>query len=179
MWLTRFMHSFARARAGAASVEFALLAPIILTMFIGTYEVTNLIRARMRFDTTAPTLASLVSQQSPTASGGTMTADFCTGVAYTLAPYSTSGLTAEVQSVTNTSGTNAVDWTKDCGSFSGGQSATTLASALVPSSGDSVIVVQTAYTFTPKFHFLLGSSFTFTTAGYARPRRNKTIAYAP
>jgi Flp pilus assembly protein TadG len=177
--LWRNLRGLPLARAGVASVEFALLAPTIITIFIATYEAANLIRARMKFDTTAAALANFVSQQDPTASGGTMTADFCTGVAYMLAPYSTSGMTAQVASVTNYSGTVKSDWTTTCGSFSGGSTATSLASSMVPNSGDSIIVAQTAYTFHPSFSYLLGSSFAFTNDGYARPRNNLTMSYAP
>jgi len=175
----RRLRSLFRDRSGIAAVEFSLILPTVVVMFFATYEASMLIRAKMKFDNAATTIASLVSLQTPQASGGTMTADFCTGAGYMMQPLSSSGLTVQVNSVTNYSGTATVDWTANCGTLSGPQSATTLASGLVPNSGDSVIVVQTKYTYTAAIHMILSPSFTFSNVGYARPRNNGTVKYAP
>jgi Flp pilus assembly protein TadG len=174
----RLLRSFARARAGVAAVEFALIAPTLLVLFIGTFEASSLIRVKMKFDTAAPEIASLVSLQTPSQTG-TLTSDFCTGASYMLTPFSTSGLNVEVSSVTNYSGTTVVDWNATCGSLSNPQNPKTLAAGLIPNSGDSVIVVQTSYTYHAPIHLVLGASYTLTNVGYARPRDNNTIAFAP
>ena len=174
----RRLRSLFRDRSGIAAVEFALIVPTIMVMFFATYEASMLIRAKMKFDNAATTIASLVSLQSPQATG-TLTADFCTGAGYMMQPLTSSGLTVQVNSVTNYSGTATVDWTANCGTLTSPQSATTLASGLVPNSGDSVIVVQTKYTYNASIHMILSPSFTFSNVGYARPRNNGTVKYAP
>jgi Flp pilus assembly protein TadG len=167
-----------RERRGTAAVEFALVAPVVITLFIGTYEAASLVRAKMKFDLAAPTLANLVSIQAPVKTG-TLTSDFCTGVEYLLAPFSSSGFAAQVNGVQNNGGTTSVTWTATCGSFSGGQTVTTLASGLLPNSGDSVVIVQTSYTYHAKISLVLASSYTFTNVGFARPRANIPIQFAP
>jgi Flp pilus assembly protein TadG len=167
-----------RGRDGVVAVEFALIMPTLVVLFIGTFEASNLVRVKMKFDEAAPAIANLVALQNPS-STGTLTSDFCTAASYMLSPYTTSGLNVEVASVTNHNGTSTVDWTATCNNLSNPQSNTTLASGLVPNSGDSVIVVQTTYTYTAPVHMILGASYTFNNDGFARPRGNTTIKYAP
>jgi len=172
------LRSLWRAERGVAAVEFALIVPTLMVLFIGTFEASNLIRVKMKFDAAAPAVASLVALQNPSKTG-TLTSDFCSGAADMMAPFSTSGLNVQVASVTNYNGTTTVDWTANCGNMSNPKSATVLATGLVPSSGDSVIVVQTSYTYEAPISLVLKSSYTFQNVGYARPRDNSTLKYAP
>lgn len=174
----RFLSRLARDRGGVVAVEFALILPTLMVLFIGTFEASNLVRVKMKFDEAAPAIATLVALQNPSQTG-TLTNDFCNGAADMLAPFSTAGLNVQVSSVTNYNGTSTVDWTATCNNLSNPQSPTTLATGLVPNSGDSVIIVQTSYTYTAPIHMILGSSYTFTSDGFSRPRGNGTVKYAP
>lgn len=174
----RFLRSLARAQGGVVAVEFALVLPTLIVLFIGTFEATNLVRVKMKFDEAAPAVANLVAAQNPSQTG-TLTSDFCIGAAYMMAPFSTSGLNVEVSSVTNNNGTTSVDWTANCGNLSNPKNPVTLVSGLLPNSGDSVIVVQTTYTYHAPISMILGSTYTFRNVGYARPRSNTTVKYAP
>lgn len=167
-----------RDSSGVIAVEFALILPTLIVIFVGTFEASNLVRVKMKFDEAAPAIANLVALQNPSKTGK-LTSDFCTAASYMLAPFSTSGLNVEVASVTNNSGTTSVDWTATCNNLTNPQSNTTLVSGLVPNAGDTVIVVQTSYTYTAPIHMVLGSSYTFTNNGFARPRSNTTVKYAP
>jgi Flp pilus assembly protein TadG len=175
---TTKLRSLWHAEGGVAAVEFALIVPTLMVLFLGTFEASNLIRVKMKFDAAAPAVASLVALQNPSQTGS-LTSDFCTGAADMMAPFSTSGLNVEVASVTNYNGTTSVDWTANCGNLSHPQSPTVLATGLVPNPGDSVIVVQTTYTYNAPVHLVLGSTYTFQNVGYARPRDNSTLKYAP
>ena len=53
-------------RAGTAAVEFALLFPLMLALFIGTYEVENVLMADLKVTAAAETAADLVAQTSAT-----------------------------------------------------------------------------------------------------------------
>lgn len=167
-----------RDRGGVVAVEFALILPTLIVLFIGTFEAANLVRVKMKFDEAAPAIANLVAMQNPTKTG-TLTSDFCTAADDMLAPFSTSGLNVQVASVTNYNGTTTQDWTANCNKISNPQTPTTLVSGLLPNAGDSVIVVQTTYTYTAPIHMVLGSSYTFSNNGFARPRSNSTVKYAP
>ena len=170
--------SITHDRRGLAALEFALIAPVLFTLFLGTVEVSTLVRAKMKFGAVADSMASLVALQNPIGQG-TMISDFCTGEGYTLAPFSASTLSIRVDSVTNHGTSTTADWTKSCGSVANASSPVTLAAALVPASGNSVIVVQTQYTYSAPISYLLPAIATFTGTGYAQPRLGTPIAFPP
>jgi Flp pilus assembly protein TadG len=172
------LRSIARDRRGVVAIELALTVPVAFSLFLATVEVTTLARARMKFASVADSMASLVAEQNPIGQG-TMIADFCTGLGYTLAPFSAGTVNIPVDSVSNTSGTITDAWTKSCGTVSNASSPVTLASSLVPNSGNSVIVVQTQYTYNAPITYLLPATATFTGTGYAQPRLGTPIAYPP
>jgi Flp pilus assembly protein TadG len=163
---------------GLAALEFALIAPVLFTLFLGTVEVSTLVRAKMKFGAVADSMASLVALQNPIGQG-TMIADFCTGEGYTLAPFPASALNIRVDSVTNHGTSTTSDWTKSCGSVANASSPVTLAAALVPTPGNSVIVVQTQYAYSAPLTYLLPATATFPGTGFARPRLGTPIAYPP
>jgi Flp pilus assembly protein TadG len=163
---------------GVAAIEFALTLPVAFGLYLATVEVTNLARAKTKFGAVADSMAALVATQNPVGTG-TMTADFCTGEGYSMAPFSATSLQIQVDSVTNVGGTITDAWTKKCGTVSNAASAVTLASSLVPNAGNSVIVVQTQYTYAAPISYLLPATATFTGTGYAWPRLGTPIAYAP
>jgi Flp pilus assembly protein TadG len=167
-----------RDRRGVVSTEFALTMPLMFGLFVTTVEVTTLARARMKFGAVADSMAALVAEQNPIGQG-TMIADFCTGEGYAMAPFPAGTLNIRVDSVTNTGGTLADAWTMSCGSVPNASNPVTLASTLVPNSGNSVIVVQTQYSYSAPITYLLPATATFTGTGFARPRLGTPIAYPP
>ena len=53
-----------RSKDGVAAVEFALILPLMLTLYFGSFEATQAIRASRKIDLVASTLANLASQQT-------------------------------------------------------------------------------------------------------------------
>src|SRR5690349_23717148 len=51
-----------RDSTGLAAVEFALIFPIMLFLFLGSFETTNLVLAFMKLEASAETAADLVAQ---------------------------------------------------------------------------------------------------------------------
>ena len=199
-------------RRGVAAVELALVAPLLLTMGLGTYEAAEVFRASMLVADAAQTIADLASQQvggvTDTTSGSL--GNFCTAGKRVMTPFPTAGssgnagaFTAAIVSVTNNSGTAAVDWEADSacsvsatafatsalsyatqaipnGTLPGcAQSGSTI--NLVPCSGDSVIVVHVTYHYNGPIQFVLPSllgAIVLTETAYARPRGGATITCA-
>lgn len=90
-----------RDRSGVAALEFAIVGSSLMTLILGTVEVSNAIRLQAKLEVTAGQLAEFVAgQSSVTAPNGTL-ADLCTGAAMNLAPYPASTLSANIVSLTN------------------------------------------------------------------------------
>lgn len=166
-----------RADARASiTVEFALVAPVMVTMLFGSISAARLARASIKTWNVAQSLGDLVAQQT-TLTASAMT-DFCAGGRLTLAPF-TGALTATVASVTfGASGTRAVDWQDTTCGGAALSNALALGTPYTPNPGDSVVVVQATYVYTFPPSYVLPSSFTLTRTTYSRPRAGTTVGHA-
>jgi Flp pilus assembly protein TadG len=170
------LRTLLRDQSGMGIVEFALLAPIMLSFLLGGFELTQIVSADLRVSDAAQTMADLISQQ--TTVNPTTLANYCSGAKLVMTPFSPTPLQIAVASVTNTNGTDAVDWTNvTCGSAAGISNAIALASPMIPNNGDSVIVVKASYSYTGVTHFVLAAGYSLTQTMFARPRNISQIAY--
>lgn len=91
-------------RRGIAAVEFAILMPILLVLFIGTIEVLTLYRTEAKLNALAFNVAQMVAVEPAsvlvTGTGQTSLNDICQGAVMGLAPFPAGGLTIDVASVT-------------------------------------------------------------------------------
>jgi Flp pilus assembly protein TadG len=69
MTLIRKLRLFPRARKGLAAVEFALLLPVMITLFFGVVETSAALSCRAQITSIAATVADLVAQGSTTSQG--------------------------------------------------------------------------------------------------------------
>ena len=102
-----------RDQSGVVALEFALIAPILITLIMGTVEISNAIRLQAKLQATAGQLAEFVAGQSAvTAPTGTL-ADLCNGAAMNLIPYPVSALSADIVSLSNDHPSNRVVQSND------------------------------------------------------------------
>jgi Flp pilus assembly protein TadG len=173
-------HAPARDRRGIAALEFAAVAPFMLAMFFGCFEVTQLVRVSMGLGVASDAVSDYVARAAQP--GGTdpfaEVTNACSGGQLMMAPFSGSLLGVAVASVTYSSSTGrvGVDWTNtSCGT---GQTAiadpVSLATPLLNNPGDSVIIVQSTYAYASPVSFMLKPSYTLTHVSYSRPRPTAT-----
>ncbi len=111
-----------RDRGGVVAVEFALIMPTLVVLFIGTFEASNLVRVKMKFDEAAPAIANLVALQNPSPTG-TLTSDFCTAaVLYAVAVHHVRPQRPGRAASPITTARPRVDWTANCNNLSNPQS---------------------------------------------------------
>ncbi len=192
-----------RDRRGVAAVEFAIIAPLMLVMLMGTIEVVNLVRVQIKLNVAAGQLAEMIAGQpsvteASSAGGGGSLGDMCIAASYNLLPYSRTTLSALVGSATVTPApAPALDWFTDkaCPTAVQGTAATAssaITAADSPKSlfttdgtpfagggtaikGYSAISVQMTYVYENIIPFLQSSSITLKSVASARPRSNTTI----
>jgi Flp pilus assembly protein TadG len=171
-----------RDRSGSVSMEFALMLPAMLALAIGCFEVGWLLQAEQKVKAVASDMAELVAATANT-TGTAYIPGYCS-VGYLEVYPQTGLLQIAVASVTNDPSRGVtVDWNEAC-SFSSpvGDPAglATASPSLVPQAGDSVILVQAAYVYTPPVHFvLLPTSWTLTATSFARPYNGATVQLSP
>lgn len=100
-------------RRGVAAVEFMLLAPVLIIMLFGTFEITYAFRMQAKLNTVAGTLAELVAGAVlVTAPSGTLS-DMCGGAKLNLLPFNPGIFTANIVSITNDVPANRVAGSTD------------------------------------------------------------------
>lgn len=106
----RRLAAFVRDRRGVGAVEFALLAPLLLMLYIGAFEITIGLAVSKRATRAAGAIADLVTQQDKTVNK-TFLATMSDVADAIFVPYSTSGLTLKITGVTlDASASAKVKW---------------------------------------------------------------------
>lgn len=160
---------FARATRGIVAVEFALIVPFLVTLLYGTAELGNVYMLDRKINRTANIGADLVAQ-GETITDAELT-DVLDAMDEILKPYSIATRKIVLSSIYHDPVDDRVevDW-----SVARNDSALVAGNvyALTPNlitTGESVIMVNFEYTYTPKFATFLGS-LTITEEAYLRPR---------
>lgn len=168
---------------GVAALEFALLAPFLITAVLGLVAVSQAVRAKMLLDSAASSMASMVAAERAVTGGNAGTLrDFCNGAQLVMKPYAISSLAMAVTSYTRETGNKVTqDWEyrdacqSSAGSMSGSGAA--LANSLLTEDGDSVIIVQASYRYTSSSSELV-PNMTLDETAYSRPRYSKVTCVA-
>jgi Flp pilus assembly protein TadG len=164
-----------RDQRGISAVEFALLLPLMVTLYLGTAEVSQAISADRKVTMTARTVADLVSQVTSINNAG-MT-DILAASSSVMYPYSTTTLKVTVTEVDiDANGKATVKWSDSYnGTAHGVGSTVTLPPALVVNSS-SVIWSEVQYVYTPTIGYVITGSLTLKDQLYMVPRLSTSIS---
>lgn len=167
---------FHRNNSGIAALEFALVLPVMLVLYLGGIEVTDGLVLKRKVSHTASAIADLVAQDTAIASTAEMQDIFNAGTAI-LSPYTTSKLKVSVVAITMDASKKAtVSWSQ---AFNGGSCAAKGSSVSVPadlqSANGFLIRVTTDYAYTPDFGYVLTGTIPLTERFYQAPRSGKAI----
>lgn len=153
----------------AASSEFAVLAPVLLLLFVGSLETVNLVRVERKLVSAAQTAANLATLESEITTIGLD--DVFRAAELVMEPFAAQPMTGAIASVHYDAddGTAATDWQD---SMRGGAmpDAATLADGLgLP--GESVVIVRLTYAYRPVLSGLVFGEASLVETAFARPRR--------
>ena len=168
--MLKVIRHIARDERGNAVVDFAFLLPIMLMLYIGVVEVTNVLSLDRKVVDAAETVADLVTQRSEVSDADLN--DILRAAELIMEPYPSAAQTIGIAGVRydEDTGNAIVDWTK---SRNGGSvpNAQTLATGL-GGPGEGVIVVRVTYSYTPIFFDFVMDPTTIEETAILRPRRS-------
>jgi Flp pilus assembly protein TadG len=172
--LVHRLKSLVGDKRGVAAVEFAMLLPLMMTLYLGVVEVSQGIAIARKVTLTSRTLADLASRVS-TISNADMT-NILNASSTVLSPYPVSNLKVVVTAVTiNSAGSATVAWSDTLnGTAKTVGAAVTLDAALaVPST--TLIMSEVEYVYTPTIGYVVTGSLTLRDKMYMRPRQSTTV----
>lgn len=168
--MTKLLRSFKRDREGASAVEFAILAPLLITLYFGCVEITDGIAADRKVTLTAGALANLTSQSQ------TITVDGMTNIlnasAAIIKPYSVGNLAATITCLKIDADGNAkVKWSATLnGTARADGASVTLPSAALAVPNSSLVWSEVNYNYTPVVGYTITGTLTLSDQMFMSPR---------
>jgi Flp pilus assembly protein TadG len=165
---------------GVAAIEMAMVMPILLIMFFGLFDLTQLISLNRKVTYAASVVADLVTQNETTVVEADMD-DYFDAAKLVMKPLDISNVRVEIYQFRDLSGTITNQWNKkSAGGTSCGTPSTVGLDDLMDD-GNDVIVAAVCTTYTPFVASFLGQSllgattFNMSEEIALRPRQSTTL----
>jgi Flp pilus assembly protein TadG len=161
-------------RSGVSAVEFALILPLMLTLYVGGIQISEALSINRKVAHVTSTLADLVTQsKSLTNSDMSNILDASSSV---MAPYTADPLKFSVSEIyIDSKGKATVKWSdaRNATALTVGSTVTLPAAVAV---ADSYVIAAIAhYPFTPAIGYVLTGSFDLNSTYYLKPRLSSDI----
>lgn len=182
---------FVDSTRAVAAIEFAMIMPVLMLLFLGTYDAENAICIYTKVRSATYSLAAITNQYgiatNSTISTSTMTS--ITGaVSAIVAPYSSTPTKIVISQIKATSNTNAtVSWSYavNTTALTPGTTFSGLPANFVQNSCSNVsssnacyaIYAQVSYTFTPSFGQFVTGPITLSDSIFTTPRVSQCVQY--
>ena len=176
--LARRMRRLAADRRGVSAIEFALLLPLLLALYVAGTELTKGVAIGRKVTLTARTVADLVSRVSTTSTSDLQNS--LSAALAVIAPYATAPMTVTVSQVKIDSNGNAtVDWSCSYqGTARAAGSAVTLPAALA-SANTYLIWGESEYAYPPPIGYVISGTILLKDQFYTAPRLSNDVAFSP
>jgi len=170
----RLMRRFQDDKRGVSAVEFAMLLPLMLTLYLGTSEVSQGISADRKVTLTTRTVADLVSQVS-SVNNADMT-NSLNAAATVMAPFSSSNLKVTVTSVTiDATGKATVSWSDTFNGTARAKGSTVTLPTALNVANTSLIWSEVQYSYKPVIGYVVSGTLTLKDQIYMRPRLSDSV----
>lgn len=176
---------FVASTRGVAAIEFAMIMPVLLILFLTSFDAANGIAVYMKVRSATYTLAAVTNTYGKGSTAQISTIDMTNitnATAAVLAPYPSAPTVVTISQIKAASKTSAaVSW-----SYSVNGAALTGSYTLPTSFANNtcggtypcyVVLASVSYTYTPEFGAFLTGPLTFSDSLYVTPRISECIQY--
>lgn len=172
--VTKRLSEFARDKRGVSAVEFAMLLPLMLTLYLGGVEVSQGISIDRKVTLTARTVADLVAQVSSIDTTGINAALGAASAVMAPYPDDKAKITVSVVDI-DANGNAKVKWSNSKnGTARAVGSSVTLPTALNVKS-TSLVWGEVSYDYQPSIGYVVTGNMNLTDQIFMRPRLSETI----
>jgi len=171
----RVLRRFNNDKRGVSAVEFAMLLPLMITLYIGGVEVSSAIAVDRKVTLVSRTLGDLVAQS--TSVNATDMTNILNAASSVVQPYSSSLIKATVSRVdVDGNGVAKVVWSKTKNGTAHAVNDTVTLDAALKTANTSLIWAESQYTYTPAMGYVITGPITLKDQIYMRPRLSDTVA---
>lgn len=161
-WLTRL----ARDERGVSAVEFALLAPLMIGLYLGCAEISDGVAADRKVSLTAAAVANLTSQVSNISTSDM--SNILDASSAIIVPYSAAKLKITVSCLNIDANQNVtVKWTA---TRNGGVGSSTSVPSALKVANSQLILSQVTYSYTPTVGYTITGTLTLSDHMFMSPR---------
>jgi Flp pilus assembly protein TadG len=173
--IEKLLRRYGRDRSGVSAVEFALLAPLMLTLYLGSFEVTQGLAMDKLVKLNASTITNLVAQYTTISASRDMP-DLFAATSKIMAPYPTASPVTVVSCIAiDAKGKATIAWSQ----ASSGAARTVGNSVTLPTALDKpntqLILGETSMPYHSPIQFLPLSTWNLYAATFMFPRASSTI----
>jgi Flp pilus assembly protein TadG len=171
----RLLARFVGDCRGVSAVEFALLLPVMMTLYLGGVETTQGLATNRKVTITAHALADLATQYTDITNADM--SNILSAASAIIAPYAVSNLQAVVSELSiNAQGQASVVWSDTLNGTGrpAGQAVDIPTSLAVPNS--YLVLAEVSYSYNPTYGYVMTGTLTLQGQSYMQPRQSASIA---
>jgi Flp pilus assembly protein TadG len=173
--VSRCLRRFAKARSGLAAVEFAMLVPVLMTLYLGCVEVTTAVATQRKVTLTAHALADLPSRF--TAVTNADMSNILAAASDIIVPYAAAQLKSVISELAiDANGQATVVWSDTLNG-----TARTVGSVVnIPTNlavaNTYLLLGETQYSYNPSYGYAVTGTLTLSEQIFMRPRQSNSVA---
>ncbi len=170
----RRLVSFARDRRGVSAVEFAMLLPLMVTLYLGVVEVSQGVATDRKVTLTTRTMADLASRVSSINNADM--SSLLNASAAVIAPYQPAPLKIVLSAVSiDANGVAKIAWSDTLNGTARSVGSTVTLPTALNVANTQLIWSEVFYTYSPTFGYVLTGNLNLSDQIYMRPRLSDSI----
>jgi Flp pilus assembly protein TadG len=172
--LSRQVSALRRDQKGVSAVEFAMILPLMLTLYLGAVELSQGVAIHRKVTLTARTVADLASQVT-SINNADMT-NMLNATSAVVAPFDASKLKVVVSAVTiDNNGTAKVVWSDTRNGTARGVGSTVTLPTALNVNNTTLIWSEVTYAYRPTIGYVITGTLNLADQIYMRPRLSDTV----
>jgi Flp pilus assembly protein TadG len=172
--LAQHLRGLIQDQRGVSAVEFAMLLPLMITLYLGTVEISQGVGIDRKVTLTTRTVADLASQVS-SINNADMT-NLLTASASVIVPYDTSQLKVTVSEIKiDSTGVAKIVWSDTLGGTRRSVGSTVTLPAALNVANTYLIWSEVAYTYRPTIGYVVTGTLNLSDQIYMRPRLSDSV----
>lgn len=174
----RRIANFHRERRGVAAMEFALIAPFMIALWLGTMELSQGVSIDRKVSHASSALADLVTQQTNITAGEMD--DIMNATAAIMMPFNVANLSIQIAGVRiDSAGVTRVIWSAARNGTAPAVGGAYTIPVPLRTPDSFLVVANLAYAHTPVTSKVITGTINLTDDFFLRPRRSAEITFAP